>query len=383
MTKLTFGRLQPLTGLLSSEAVAPGHPDKICDQVSDALLDAALRQDRRARVAIETAIKDNEVWVFGELSGAVDLDVVGTVQETLKSIGHTDGRWGVDVDKLQIRTALSQQAQEIAAGLESDERLGAGDQGIMFGYATAETPERLPLSFALARRLIAAHTQARQIHGVLGPDAKAQVSVEIASDGRASVRTIVLSSQHASELALIDLRELLLQTVIKAVFPNLESDVRLLINPAGAFTQGGPVADAGVTGRKIIVDTYGGIGRHGGGAFSGKDATKVDRSAAYGARQLACTVVEGGLSGTAEVRLAYAIGVAEPVAIHIDVEHPEAAVRSGWHADRVADLFTPRSLIDRLNLDAPVYEACAREGHFGAGRPWDRSLKVQQMVAAA
>lgn len=381
MTKLTFGRLQRLTGLLSSEAVAPGHPDKICDQISDALLDEALRQDGGSRVAIETAIKDHEVWVFGELSGNVDLDVAGTVRRVLANIGHQDDRWGLDIKRLQVRTSLSHQALEIAAGVNSDERIGAGDQGIMFGYATNETIERLPLSFALARRLIAAHTRARTKHDILGPDAKAQVSVEFDADGQATVQTIVLSSQYARKATLSDVRDLLRSEVIQSVFPALGGDVRLLINPAGPFTEGGPVADAGLTGRKIVADTYGGIGRHGGGAFSGKDATKVDRSAAYGARQLACTVVDGGLSPASEVRLAYAIGVAEPVAIHIDVADPDQAAHAGWNADAVADLFTPWSLIDRLELTSPQYEDTARNGHFGAGRTWDRAVSVDRLKA--
>lgn len=381
MTKLTFGQLQRLTGLLSSEAVAPGHPDKICDQISDALLDEALRQDGRSRAAIETAIKGHEVWVFGELSGDVELDVAGTVRRVLADIGHQHDRWGLDIKQLHVRTSLSHQAREIAAGVSSDERIGAGDQGIMFGYATNETFERLPLSFALARRLIAAHTHARTKHDILGPDAKAQVSVEFDAKGQATVQTIVLSSQHAPQATLRDVRDLLRSEVIQSVFPELDGDVRLLINPAGPFTEGGPVADAGLTGRKIVADTYGGIGRHGGGAFSGKDATKVDRSAAYGARQLACTVVDGGLSPTSEVRLAYAIGVAEPVAIHIDVEDPDQAVLAGWDAGTVADLFTPRSLIDRLELTSAHYEDTARNGHFGAGRSWDQAVSADRLKA--
>lgn len=382
MTNLTFGRLQRLSGLLSSEAVAPGHPDKICDQISDALLDDALRQDSGARVAIETAIKDHEVWVFGELSGDVELDVTRTVRQVLEKIGHQDDRWGLDTKQLRVRTSLSQQAPEIAAGVSSDERIGAGDQGIMFGYATNETPERLPLSFALARRLITAHSEARAQHDVLGPDAKAQVSVEFDEDGRANVRTIVLSSQHASQATLSDVRELLRTEVVRRVFPQLDGDVRLLINPAGAFTEGGPVADAGLTGRKIVADTYGGIGRHGGGAFSGKDATKVDRSAAYGARQLACTVVGLGISPASEVRLAYAIGVPEPVAVHIDVEDPNLAARAGWGGHALANLFTPRSLIERLELRSPHYEDTARHGHFGAERTWDEAISADRLKAA-
>lgn len=377
MTKLSIGKMHKLTGIVSSEAVAPGHPDKICDQISDALLDDALRQDAHARVAIETAIKDQQVWVFGEVSGNVDLSVQATVKRVLRDIGHADSRWGVDVDALEVRTSLSKQSGEIDAGVSGEVQIGAGDQGIMFGYATAETPERLPLPFALSRRLIAAHDQVRLEHEWLGPDAKAQVSVEYDELGHAHVRTVVLSSQHLADVSLKEVRELLLEKVVRAVFPALDDRVRVLINPAGSFVQGGPVADAGLTGRKIIADTYGGVGRHGGGAFSGKDATKVDRSAAYGARQLARSIVDVGVSEVAEVRLAYAIGVAEPVAIHVDIDD-----RDGQQAPTLtidSQLFTPLSLIDRLELRAPRFEATARLGHFGTPQAWERTLTREQL----
>jgi S-adenosylmethionine synthetase len=214
-----------------------------------------------------------------------------------------------------------------------------------------------------------------------GPDAKAQVSVELDADGHATFQTIVLSSQHAPQATLADVRSVLRSEVIQSVFPELGADVRLLINPAGQFTEGGPVADAGLPGRNIVADTYGGIGRHGGGAFSGKDATKVDRSAAYGARQLACTVVDGELAPASEVQLAYAIGVAEPAAIHIDVEESNQAVLAGWDAQAMADLFTPRSLMDRLDLTSAQYEATARNGHFGAERSWDRAISADRLEA--
>ena len=311
--------LAPLTGVYSSEAVSFGHPDKICDQISDAVLDAALALDPNARVAVECAIKGHSVWLFGELTSRSEIDFEGIVHDVLRDVGHGDGNWGLNLDRLDLRVSINRQSAEIDAGVSAhgDSAFGAGDQGIMFGYATAETASGLPLPLDYARQLISRLRSLRQRDPRLGPDAKAQVSVAYEDGKPLGAAAIVISSQHAPHLPLTELRELLRAEVIEPVFGDAASRADLYLNPAGTFVEGGPVADAGLTGRKIIADTYGGIARHGGGAFSGKDGTKVDRSAAYAARQLALSVVRAKLAEACEVRLAYAIGHPAPVAIDI------------------------------------------------------------------
>lgn len=366
MTRVSVGCLTPVEGLFTSESVADGHPDKIADQLSDAVLDAALRQDSQARVAVEAAIKGSSVWLFGELTGRnLSLDFTEIVRDVLSSIGHSDNQWGLDLAELDVRTTISLQSAEIRKGVDGGEDTGAGDQGMMFGFASLETTERLPTPIALAHRLMRRQREVRDRIGILGPDAKAQVSVRYEAGRPAGLHSIVLSSQHSPEASLSDVKDLLREEVIRPVL-GAEADVaELLLNPAGTFIEGGPVADAGLTGRKIIADTYGGFARHGGGAFSGKDGTKVDRSAAYAARQLALTVVAAGLATACEVRLAYAIGVAEPVAVHLDLEGDRTLSLDPGAAARLLEALRPRAIIDRLGLTAPGFLPTAAFGHFG------------------
>lgn len=365
MDRITTGHLTPVTGLFTSESVSDGHPDKIADQLSDAVLDAALAQDPKARVAVEAAIKGNSVWLFGELTGQdLHLDYDRIVRDVLTDIGHGSGQWGLDLASLDVRTSITLQSEEIRDGVDSGTDTGAGDQGMMFGYATRETPEGLPKPIALAHRLIRRHREVRQRISRLGPDAKSQVSVRYDNGVPVGLQTIVLSSQHAEQLPLNDVREILREEVIRPVLGPDADGADLLLNPAGSFVQGGPVADAGLTGRKIIADTYGGFARHGGGAFSGKDGTKVDRSAAYAARQLALTLVHAGYGKACEVRLAYAIGVAEPVAIHVDLDGQLHALTPSALARLLAAL-RPRAIIERLGLQGPGFLPTATFGHFG------------------
>ena len=366
MNRVSVGRLAPVEGLFTSESVADGHPDKIADQLSDAVLDAALRQDPKARVAVEAAIKGASVWLFGELTGRnMVLDFQEIVRNVLSTVGHGDNRWGLDLDRLDVRTSISQQAAEIGNGVGYGADSGAGDQGMMFGYADRDTPERLPTPIALAHRLIRRQREVRDRLGILGPDAKAQVSVRYEKGKPAGLQTIVLSSQHLADASLSQVREILRDEIIRPVLGAEADAAELLLNPAGTFIEGGPVADAGLTGRKIIADTYGGFARHGGGAFSGKDGTKVDRSAAYAARQLALTVVAAGLATACEVRLAYAIGVAEPVAVHLDLEGDGTLSLDPGSAARLLEALRPRAIIDRLGLTAPGFLPTAAFGHFG------------------
>ena len=361
-------------GLFTSESVSEGHPDKFCDQVSDAVLDACLAADAHARVAAETAAKGNRVWVLGEISASTTPDVEKIVRDVAESIGHKDGRWGLNPDRLDIDVDLTVQSSEIAAKVDTG---GAGDQGLMFGYACDETPEFMPAPIAWAHALLRQHRQLRagSEHGVLGPDAKSQVTVDY-DDGRVGrIHTVVLSVQHDEEISQSALRALCIEQIVRPILPKaLADNATLLINPGGPFIHGGPIADAGLTGRKIIVDTYGGYARHGGGAFSGKDPTKVDRSAAYAARNLAREIVRRGAARHCEVRLAYAIGVAEPVAVTVDTFGTGSALPGEIAAiiDNRA-LFTPAAIIDRLDLRRPIYRDTAAYGHFGRPQfPWEQ-----------
>ena len=375
--------LAPLTGVYSSEAVSSGHPDKICDQISDAVLDAALASDPDARVAVECAIKGHSVWLFGELTSRSEIDYEGIVHEVLRDVGHGEGHWGLNPARLDLRVSIDRQSAEIDAGVRAkgDGALGAGDQGIMFGYATAEATSGLPLPLDYARKLIAQLHTLRQRDPRLGPDAKAQVSVAY-EDGRAlGPSAIVVSAQHAPQLPLAELRELLRAEVIAPVFGDAANGAGLFLNPAGSFVEGGPVADAGLTGRKIIADTYGGIARHGGGAFSGKDGTKVDRSAAYAARQLALSVVKAQLADACEVRLAYAIGHPAPVAVDVAVDGMAGELPAILDEVALRSLFTPSAIIDRLGLTQPIFRQTARDGHFGvAGLPWEQAIDLDSLI---
>ncbi|HLB36267.1 MAG TPA: methionine adenosyltransferase [Gemmatimonadales bacterium] len=354
--------------ILSSESVTEGHPDKIADQISDAILDAILAQDAAARVACETLVTTGLVMVAGEITTAAYVNVPEVVRGTVEAIGYTDASHGFDARTCAVMTAIDPQSPDIAQGVDTG---GAGDQGMMFGYATDETPELMPMPIMLAHRLtqrLAAARKSGEV-GWLRPDGKSQVTVEYADGRPAAVRTVVVSTQHAPTVGQKELTEGVREVVIDPVLRSagLESAaVRLLINPTGRFVVGGPQGDAGLTGRKIIVDTYGGAARHGGGAFSGKDPSKVDRSAAYAARWVAKHVVAAGLARRCEVQLAYAIGVKEPVSIMVETfgtgtmpDHRiEGAIR------KVFDL-TPGGIIQSLALRNPIYRATAAYGHFG------------------
>ena len=368
-------------GLFTSESVAAGHPDKLCDRVSDGILDAVLAADPDARVAIECAIKGHELFLLGELTAEAAVDLAAVARGVVAATGYDDPRWGLDLARLTVRTVVERQSPEIGRGVGAGEDPGAGDQGMMFGYACDETPERLPLTIALANRLIRRHAERRAAFAALGPDAKAQVTVDYAHDVPRAVHTVVLSTQHAPTLALDELRELVRAEIIAPVLADrLTADTRVLVNPAGTFHQGGPVADSGLTGRKIMVDTYGGMAPHGGGAFSGKDPTKVDRSAAYAARQLARAVVDRFGATSCTVRVAYAIGEPAPIALAVEATEPPAPTAATptlaadldpYRADLEA-LFRPGAIIRRLDLRRPIYLATAAGGHFGrAGFPWE------------
>lgn len=367
-------------GLFTSESVSAGHPDKICDQISDAILDACLAQDPTSRVAMETAIKGDLLCLVGEVTTRAEIDFDAVARGVLRDIGHGDGKWGVDPDNIRILRQISHQSPEISSGV-SQEDTGAGDQGIMFGFACTDTPEFMPLPIQLSHQLMRQHHRLRATAAgrLLGPDAKSQVTVRY-EDGRPlHVSHVVISSQHTADLSIGSVRALLRAEIAEPVLGDwITADTIFHLNPAGTFHVGGPQSDAGLTGRKIIVDTYGGYARHGGGAFSGKDATKVDRSGAYAARQLAKDVVARGWASACEVRVAYAIGVAEPVEISFDVD--STAVPAELYRELGIDLFDvmrPRRIIERLRLTRPCFRPTATFGHFGqTGFSWEDALTL-------
>lgn len=388
--------------LFTSESVSEGHPDKIADQISDSILDAILAQDPQARVACETSVTTGLVLVFGEISTSAYVDIQKTVRDTIKGIGYTDAKLGFDGDTCAVLVAIDEQSPDIAQGVddalerrEGDEdpldKIGAGDQGMMFGYAIDETPELMPLPIALSHALMRKIAQLRKdgVIDYLRPDAKAQVTVEYDDDGQpVRVDTVVLSTQHNPDVELDQIRHDVIEQVIKAVIPAryLDDDTKYLVNPTGRFVIGGPQGDAGLTGRKVIVDTYGGFARHGGGALSGKDATKVDRSASYAARYIAKNIVAAGMAHRVEVQLAYAIGVAQPVSISVDTfgtgsvseQTLTAAIR------RVFDL-RPAGIIKMLDLQRPIYKQTAVYGHFGRpdlDLPWEKTDKIDALKQA-
>ena len=373
----------------TSESVAEGHPDKVADQVSDAILDAVLAQDPHGRVACETLVKNNTVVLAGELSTTADIDPVAITRRAIREIGYTDPDTGFDADTCTVQVLLSQQSPEIAQGVDRGrpEDQGAGDQGLMFGYASDETPELMPLPIVLAHRLVQRQAELRKSGALpwLKPDAKSQVTVLYENGAPVGLDAVVLSTQHAREISRGELEEAVQEEILKPVLAahGLKPDTRIHINPTGAFVLGGPVADAGVTGRKIIVDTYGGMARHGGGAFSGKDPSKVDRSAAYAARHVAKNIVAAGLAARCEVQIAYAIGVAEPVSVRVesfgtgklDDERLAALVRE------VFDL-RPGVLARELDLLRPIYQQTASYGHFGRPEldlPWERTSHAERL----
>lgn len=354
--------------IVSSESVTEGHPDKIADQISDAVLDAMLAQDAMARVACETLVTTGMVLVTGEITTTADVHVPQIVRQTVERIGYTDTAFGFDHETCAILTSIDRQSQDIAQGVDSG---GAGDQGMMFGYATDETPELMPIPIMLAHHLTQRLAELRKSGELnwLRPDGKAQVSVEYEDDVPVAVRAVVVSTQHAPEIDAADLTEAVRERVIKPVLeesPLEANDPTYYINPTGRFVVGGPQGDAGLTGRKIIVDTYGGLAHHGGGAFSGKDPSKVDRSATYAARWAAKNIVVARLARRCEVQLAYAIGVAEPVSVAVQT-FGTGKVPEGTLERAVREVFdlTPGGIIDSLCLRAPIYLPTAAYGHFG------------------
>ena len=388
--------------LFTSESVSEGHPDKVSDQISDAILDAVLAQDPQARTAVETSVTTGYVNIFGEMSTKAYVNINDIVRQTLKRIGYDDKEAGFLADDIHVGITLDEQSPDIAQGVDSAieqredggvdplDQIGAGDQGLMFGFATNETDEYLPLSVVLSHKLMKKQAEVRR-NGELSyllPDAKAQVTVELdENDKPTRIDAVVLSTQHRDSVTLDQLRADVRKFILDPVLPAdmVDDDTRYYINPTGRFVIGGPKGDAGMTGRKIIVDTYGGYARHGGGAFSGKDATKVDRSAAYATRHIAKNIVAAGLAEKVEIQVAYAIGVAKPVSVNVNT-FGTGKVSDDELVAAIRDLFElrPAGIIEDLDLRKPRYEATAAYGHFGRPEldlPWERLDKVDELKA--
>ncbi|WP_077619148.1 methionine adenosyltransferase [Bacillus sinesaloumensis] len=391
--------------LFTSESVTEGHPDKICDQISDSILDAILANDANARVACETSVTTGLVLVAGEITTSTYVDIPKIVRETIRDIGYTRAKYGFDYETCAVLTSIDEQSPDIAMGVDqalearegqmSDEQIesiGAGDQGLMFGYACNETNELMPLPISLAHKLARRLTKVRKddILPYLRPDGKTQVTVEYDEDNNpVRIDTIVISTQHHPEISLEQIQRNLKEHVINPVVPSelIDENTKYFINPTGRFVIGGPQGDAGLTGRKIIVDTYGGYARHGGGAFSGKDPTKVDRSAAYAARYVAKNIVAAGLADKCEVQLAYAIGVAQPVSISVDT-FGTGTVSEDVLVELVRNNFDlrPAGIIKMLDLRRPIYKQTAAYGHFGRNDldlPWERTDKAETLKTQA
>lgn len=383
--------------VFTSESVAEGHPDKVADQISDAILDAHLAGDKSARVACETLVKNNVVILAGEVTSQAKVDHEAVVRRVVKEIGYTDPNLGFDAQSCEIMSFINQQSPDISIGVTEGqgkyEEQGAGDQGLMFGFACSETKELMPLPIALSHQLIKKLADVRRSSSgsFLRPDAKSQVSVRYENGKPISIDAVVLSTQHTDDISLVKLEEFVIENVIKQVIPAklLTAKTAYYVNPTGRFVIGGPVGDCGLTGRKIIVDTYGGYSRHGGGAFSGKDPSKVDRSAAYVSRYIAKNVVAAGLAERCEVQLAYAIGVAKPLSVYVNT-FDTGRVAESKISSAIMDVFqlTPRGIINSLSLLAPIYQATAAYGHFGREATpdgkftWERTDKVAALKAA-
>lgn len=389
--------------LFTSESVTEGHPDKVADQISDSILDAILEKDPMGRVACETLVTTGQVHVVGEVSTTCYVDINRIIRDTIRHIGYTDAHYGFDADTVGVLISLDEQSPDIAQGVNTaiearegnmniEDAIGAGDQGMMFGYATNETPEYMPLPISLAHKLAYRLAEVRKTTGevkYLRPDGKTQVTVAY-EDGKAvGIDTIVISTQHSPEVSIEQIKRDMIEYVVKPIVPAelLSAETKYFVNPTGKFVIGGPQGDSGLTGRKIIVDTYGGWARHGGGAFSGKDPTKVDRSATYAARYVAKNIVAAGLADKCEIQLAYAIGVAYPVSINvntfgtnkIDESSIEKLIRDNF------DL-RPAGIIKMLDLRRPIYRQTAAYGHFGrtdVDLPWEQLDKVEQLRQAA
>ncbi len=379
--------------LFTSESVSEGHPDKVADQISDSVLDAIFEQDRNARVACETMVNTGMVVISGEITTNAWVDMTEIVRGTIKRIGY-EASMGFDWQSCAVLTALDKQSQDIAQGVNEGEGIdldqGAGDQGLMFGYATNETPELMPMPIDLAHQLVKKQADVRKAGKLswLRPDAKSQVTIKYVDDKPVGIDTVVLSTQHSPEIEYKQLQEAVMEEIIKPVLPSawLSNDTTYHINPTGRFVVGGPVGDCGLTGRKIIVDTYGGMARHGGGAFSGKDPSKVDRSAAYAGRWVAKNIVAAGLADRCEIQVAYAIGVARPVSVHVDT-FGTGRMDDNKIGKLVGDIFDlrPKAIIRDLDLLQPKYAQTAAYGHFGRTEPgftWEKLDKADELKEA-
>lgn len=381
--------------LFTSEAVSMGHPDKLADQISDGVLDALFAQDPMSRVACETMVTTGIVIVAGEITSKAVIDYPAVVRQVIKDVGYTDDKMGICSDTCAVMLSIDRQSPDIAMGVNEDatkgKEIGAGDQGLMFGYACNDTPELMPLPIQLSHQILDRLTVARQKGEVkwLRPDSKSQVTVEYENGKPSRIDTVVVSTQHDAEVSQEEIRKFVIEKIVNPLLPKnlIKGPITYHVNPTGRFEVGGPQGDCGLTGRKIIVDTYGGWARHGGGAFSGKDPTKVDRSAAYMARHVAKNIVAAGLAERCEVQLAYAIGVSEPVSVLVDSEGTgKVADEKLCEIVRKAFPLTPSGIIKYLDLRRPIYRKTASGGHFGRNEPeftWEKTNKAAELAAAA